>query len=266
MSQSQFESIKKINDSQSEYWSARSLWKMLEYSEYRHFLPVIEKAKTACKLSWANIHDHFEDVLGMVQIWSWAQRETEDTNLSRYACYLIVQNADSSKKIVAEWQTYFAIQTRRQEVADDLLEDSKRVYLRGEMTEHNKQLAKTAKEAGVWNYGAFTDFGYLGLYGMRNKDIHIKKKLKPTQKILDHMWSEELAANLFRATQAEAKIKREWTYGQAKANQAHFEVGGEIRQMIDKIGGTMPENLPTPDGVNKAENLLKKSKTVNKLK
>ncbi len=253
-----FESIKHTNEHGQEYWSARELCKILEYSEYRHFLPAIDKAKIACKQSRQEVQDHFEDVLDMVSIGSDAKREVSDYRLSRYACYLIIQNSDPSKKIVAEGQTYFAIQTRKQEVSEQLLEDQKRVYLRSEMTEHNKQLAKTAKEAGVWNYGDFVDFGYMWLYGgLRNKDIHAKKKLKPSQKILDHMGSEELAANLFRATQAEAKIKREGIQGQVKASKAHFEVGKKIRSTIADIGGTMPEKLPTPESLSQAEKRLK---------
>lgn len=212
----------------------------------------------SCRNSKQKPQDHFAGAGKMVPLGSGAEREISDYHLSRYACYLIAQNGDPRKETIAQAQTYFAIQTRKQEVSEQLLEDQKRVYLRSEMTEHNKQLAKTAKEAGVWNYGEFVDFGYMGLYGgLRNKDIHAKKKLKPSQKILDHMGSEELAGNLFRATQAEAKIKREGIQGQAKASKAHFEVGKKIRSTIADIGGTMPEKLPAPESVAKAEKRVK---------
>lgn len=249
-----FEEIKRTNEYQSEYWSARQLAKALEYSEFRHFQPVIAKAKEACKNSGQSVKDHFEDVLDMVEIGSSASREVNDVRLSRYACYLVVQNADPSKEIVALGQTYFAIQTRKQEVQEQLIEDQKRLFLRGEVTTHNKHLAETASKAGVKNYAVFTNYGYMGLYGgLKVQDIHRLKKLKKSQKILDHMGSEELAANLFRATQTDAKIKREEIQGEARANQAHHDVGKKVRETIRELGGTMPEKLPTPDGVGKAK-------------
>lgn len=261
-----FEKIKKINEYQSEYWSARELAKTLEYSEYRHFLPVIEKAKEACAKSGQPIKDHFEDILDMITLGKTATRQVQDILLSRYACYLIMQNADPSKEIVALGQTYFAIQTRRQERQDQLIEDHKRVVLRGEVTTHNKHLAETASKAGVQNYGVFTNYGYMGLYGgLDTRQIHRKKRLKQSQKILDHMGSEELAANLFRATQADAKLRRENIQGEAKANQAHFEVGRKVRQTIRELGGTMPENLPVPDSINKAKGRIKKAPSIPQL-
>lgn len=196
----------------------------------------------------------------MITLGKTASREIEDIRLSRYACYLVMQNADPAKEIVALGQTYFAIQTRRQEIQDQLVEDQKRVVLRGEITAHNKHLAQTASRAGVQNYGVFTNYGYMGLYGgLDSRQIHKHKKLKPSQKILDHMGSEELAANLFRATQADAKLRRENIQGEAMANQTHFEVGRKVRQTIKELEGTMPENLPTPDDINKAKVRLKKS-------
>ena len=258
MSISIFESIRHTNEYDQEYWSARELYKMLEYTEYRKFIPTIEKAKIACKNSGQNSQDHFADVSDMVSIGSDAKRSVSDYHLSRYACYLIIQNADPSKKTVAEGQTYFAIQTHRQETADHLVGDKKRVDLREDLTEHNKRLASTAKGAGVSNYGEFSDYGYMWLYGGRRaRDIHTKKKLKPTEKILDHMGSEELAANLFRATQAEAKIKREWIKGQTQASKAHYEVGKKIRSTIAEIGGTMPENLEVPENISKVKSRIK---------
>lgn len=255
-----FEKIKKINEYGSEYWSARELAKTLEYSEYRHFLPVIERAKEACAKSGQPIKDHFEDVLDMITLGKTATRQVQDISLSRYACYLIMQNADPSKEIVALGQTYFAIQTRKQERQEQLIEDHKRVVLRGEVTAHNKHLAETASKAGVQNYGVFVNYGYMGLYGgLNTQQIHRKKRLKQSQKILDHMGSEELAANLFRATQADAKLRRENIQGEAKANQAHFEVGKKVRQTIRELGGTMPENLPVSDSINKAKGRIKKA-------
>jgi len=260
-----FEEIKRTNEYQSEYWSARKLAKALEYSEYRHFQPVIEKAKEACKNSGQSVKDHFEDVLDMIEIGKTASREVKDVRLSRYACYLVVQNSDPSKEIVALGQTYFAIQTRKQEVQEQLIEDQKRLFLRGEVTTHNKHLAETASRAGVKNYAVFTNYGYMGLYGGRKvQDIHKQKRLKKSQKILDHMGSEELAANLFRATQTDAKIKREEIQGEARANQAHFNVGKKVRQTIGELGGTMPEKLPTPDGVGSAMTRVKKLTTQKK--
>lgn len=253
-----FEKIKKVNKYQSAFWSAREMAKILGYSEYRHFLPVIERAKEACKKSEQLVTDHFDDVLDMITLGKTASRQVQDINLSRYACYLIMQNADPSKEIVALGQTYFAIQTRRQEIQDNKIEDQKRLELRGEITAHNKHLAQTASRAGVHNYGIFTNYGYMGLYGgMDVQKIHKHKKLKPSQKILDHMGSEELAANLFRATQADAKLRRENIQGEAKANQAHFEVGRKVRQTIKELGGDMPESLPVPENIKKIKVKLK---------
>lgn len=250
-----FEDLKETNEDGQEYWTARKLSKILEYSEYRHFLPVIEKAKEACRNSGHEIHDHFEDILEMVEIGSGAKRELPDVRLSRYACYLIVQNGDPAKPVIANGQTYFAIQTRRQELADDkafqkLKEDEKRIFLRNELKEHNKQLVETAQHSGVetsLDFAIFQNHGYMGLYGgLDAQGIHKRKGLKKSQKILDHMGSTELAANLFRATQTEEKLRRENIKGKTKANQTHFEVGTKVRQTIKELGGEMPEDLPTP--------------------
>lgn len=255
-----FEQIKRTNEFGFEYWSARELAKTLEYSEYRHFLPVIERAKEACQNSGQNTMDHFEDILDMIEIGKTASRQIRDINLSRYACYLIMQNADPSKEIIALGQTYFAIQTRRQEKQELLIEDQKRVKLREEVTAHNKHLAESASKAGVQNYGRFVNYGYIGLYGgMDMKELHAKKKLKKSQKVLDHMGSEELAANLFRATQTDAKLRRENIQGEAMANQAHYEVGKKVRQTIKELGGSMPENLPAMDNIGKAKTRIKKA-------
>jgi len=267
MKENIFETIKKIDDNGREYWSSRELSEILEYSDYRKFLRVIEKAKVACENSGEVIHNHFVEANEMVQIGSGAERLTDTVYLSRYACYLIVQNSDPTKVVVAKGQTYFAIQTRRQEKTDNLIEDNKRVFLREEMKKHNTSLMKTASTAGVESYAIFQNSGYKGLYGgLTMQDIHTKKKLNKTQKILDHMNSEELAANLFRATQTEAKIKRENIKGQSEANLAHFHVGQKVRNTIASLGGTMPEELPTPDAIGKAQTRIKKSNKVKKLK
>lgn len=258
-----FENIKHIDENGVEYWTSRSLWKVLEYTEYRHFLPVIEKAKIACENSGQKIENHFEDILEMVEIGSGAERTLDSVKLSRYACYLIVQNADPSKTIVAQGQTYFAIQTRIAEVQQmkeyQALsdEEEKRLFLRAELQKHNSELASAAKDAGVIDsrdYAIFQNFGYQGLYGgMTAKDIHARKGLKQSQKILDHMGSTELAANLFRATQTEEKLRRENIKGKQKANMTHYEVGAKVRQTIKELGGTMPEDLPTVENIKAVE-------------
>ena len=268
-----FEGIRHLDADGNEFWLARPLAKVLDYSEYRHFLPVIERAREACRNSGQPIANHFEDVLEMVDIGSGAQRELPDVRLSRYACYLVVQNGDPSKPVIANGQTYFAMQTRRQELADDakfarLSEDERRLAIRNELATHNKHLAAAAKDAGVetsLDYAIFQDHGYKGLYGgLGNKEIHARKGLKKSQKILDHMGSTELAANLFRATQTEEKLRRDGVRGKQKANQTHFEVGRKVRQTIDELGGTMPENLPKPESsiqqIESAQKKLAKTK------
>lgn len=263
-----FENIRHLDKSGYEYWLARELAVVLEYSQYRHFLPVIDKAKNACITSGQMLENHVEDVLTMVEIGSGAKRELRDIRLSRYACYLIVQNGDPSKTVIANGQTYFALQTRRQELADNaqfvlLNENEKRLAIRNELAQHNKHLAAAAKDAGVetpLDYAIFQDHGYRGLYGgLAAKDIHARKGLKKSQKILDHMGSTELAANLFRATQAEEKLKRDQVSGKQKANQTHFAVGKKVRETIAELGGTMPEALPTPEAsIKQIENTQKK--------
>jgi DNA-damage-inducible protein D len=229
---------------------------------------VIEKAMEACRQSGHETDDHFSQAVKMVDIGSGAKREIEDVRLSRYACYLIVQNGDPTKPVIANGQTYFAMQTRRQELQDNeafarLSEDEKRLAIRNELSEHNKHLAAAAKDAGVetpMDYAIFQDHGYKGLYGGRGaKDIHTAKGLKKSQKILDHMGSTELAANLFRATQTEEKLRRDKVRGKQKANQTHYEVGKKVRQTINELGGTMPEALPVPEAsIRQLENSKKK--------
>ena len=263
-----FEQIRHIDENGIEYWSAREMAKVLEYSEYRHFLPVIEKAKEACANSNNNPFDHFEDILEMIEIGKGGRREVESVKLSRYACYLIVQNADPSKEVVANGQTYFAVQTRIAEIKqmDEYnrltSEEEKRLFLRNELARHNSQLADAAKNAGVVesrDYAIFQNHGYKGLYGgLDAKAIHARKGLKKSQKILDHMGSTELAANLFRATQTEEKLRRENIKGKIKANQTHYEVGKKVRQTIEELGGTMPEDLPVADSIKSLESKEKK--------
>ena len=250
-----FEAIRRIDAEDHEFWLARELSRVLDYSEYRHFQPVIERARDACRNSGQAPQDHFEDILEMVTIGSGAQRQISDVRLSRYACYLIVQNGDPAKPVIALGQTYFATQTRRQELQDDtsfarLPEDERRLMLRHELAEHNKALSAAAKQCGIdtpLDYAIFQDHGYRGLYGgIGAKDIHQRKGLKKSHKILDHMGSTELAANLFRATQTEEKLRRDNVRGKHNANATHHEVGRAVRQTIKDLGGTMPENLPTP--------------------
>lgn len=251
-----FEDIKQTNIEGEEFWLARPLARILEYADFRNFLMVIEKAQRACKNSGQAVKNHFVEITEMVNLGSGAERKVKSFALSRYACYLIVQNGDPGKPVIANGQTYFAIQTRRQELADNeafqrLKEDEKRLFLRNEMREHNKQLVEAAQQAGVksnLDFAVFQNHGYKGLYGgLDAKGIHARKGLKKSQSILDNMGSTELAANLFRATQTEEKLRRENIQGKSQANQTHYEVGKKVRQTIEELGGTMPEDLPTPE-------------------
>jgi len=251
-----FENIRRESNDGGEYWWARELQVVLEYKSWDKFKAVIHKATKACSKSKIDPSDHFNHVVKMVTIGSGAKREKEDVQLSRYACYLLVQNGNPAKPVIASGQTYFAIQTRRQELADDaafqqLDEDKKRLFLRNELREHNKQLVEAASQAGVesgLDFAIFQNHGYQGLYGgLGARDIHRRKDLKKGQQILDYMGSTELAANLFRATQAEEKLRREDIKGKEKANIAHREVGKKVRKTIKELGGAMPEDLPTPE-------------------
>lgn len=251
--ESLFESIKHINEYGEEFWYARELQIALEYKQWRRFENVIDKAKTACENSGYAIVDHFANV-GKIVDAGVSQKDIGDIELSRYACYLIVQNGDSRKKVIALGQTYFAVKTRQQELIenfDDLSEDMKRLSIRKEMIEHNKSLAEAAKISGVIepiDYAIFQNKGYQGLYGgLGRKEIHSRKGLKKSQDILDHMGSTELAANLFRATQTEEKLRNDHINGKDEANRTHYEVGKKVRQTIKELGGTMPEDLPTPE-------------------
>ncbi|MBQ3563335.1 MAG: DNA damage-inducible protein D [Clostridia bacterium] len=249
-----FENIKHTLEDGIEYWNARELQNVLEYTDWRNFLKVIDKAKLACENSGILIEEHFVDVNKSSPMPNGGARLIDDIQLSRYACYLIMQNGDPRKEVIAIGQTYFAVKTRQQEIIDNydiLTEEQKRLAIRNEIVVHNKALAEAAKQAGITEpveYAVFQNWGYKGLYGgMDMRAIHQHKGLKKSQKILDYMGSTELAANLFRATQTDEKIRRENIRGKAKANQTHFEVGAKVRQTIKELGGTMPEDLPTPE-------------------
>ena len=254
---SPFERIKRINPAGNEYWSSRDFAQVLGYTDYRNFAQVIQKARVACFNSGQRIEDHFVDITEMIEIGKGGKRSVQTILLSRYACYLIVQNADPSKEIVALGQTYFAIQTRRQELTDLATEEDRRLLLREEMKLHNVRLASTAELAGVVapkDYAIFQDHGYKGLYGgLTSRDIHERRGLTKGQQILDHMGSTELAANLFRATQTEEKLRRDNVTGKERANRTHFQVGAKVRKTIQELGGTMPENLPPAESIKKLE-------------
>lgn len=249
-----FEQIKKIRDDGTEYWNARELSEVLQYKKWENFSKVIDRAKLACKNSGFEVQNHFPKVRKMVKIGSNTIRELLDYELSRYACYLIVQNGDPRKEVIALGQTYFAIQTRRQEVADyfnQLDEDNKRLVIRGDVKQWNQMLLEAAHNAGVITneeYAEFQNAGYMGLYGgLTVDDIHKRKRLKDNEKILDFMGSTELIANLFRISQTEEKLQRDKVHSCSKATDTHYEVGTKVRKAIEDIGGTMPENLQTPE-------------------
>jgi DNA-damage-inducible protein D len=248
-----FEQIKRTDENDSEYWFARELAPVLEYAEWRNFSKVLDRAMLACRNSGFNVADQFVEVNKLIEHGKGGQRKVTDYKLSRYACYLIVQNGDPRKEIIATGQTYFAIQTRRQEVADyfnQLDEDNKRLVIRGDIKQWNQMLAEAAHNAGVISNEEFAQFqnaGYMGLYGGETvQDIHTRKRLAPRQKILDYMNSQELIANLFRISLAEEKIRNEQIQGTDAATTAHNRVGQEVRETIKRVGGVLPENQPTP--------------------
>ena len=247
-----FENIKHIDETGNEYWLARELMTILEYKRWDKFLNSINLSKIACERSNYIVLDHFSQVGKMVKIGSKTSRKINDYKLSRYACYLIAQNADSRKKIVALAQTYFAVQTRRQELLEEeykeLSEDEKRLYIRNLTKKGNYSLNQTAKNAGVKNFDKFHNYGYKGLYnGETANDIAKRKGLRYREDILDNMGSTELSANLFRITQTEDKIVNDNIKGEAIANETHYEVGKKIRKTIKELNGTMPEDLPSPN-------------------
>lgn len=238
-----FESIKKIDENGIEYWQARELMPLLGYPKWEKAEEVIGRAARACVNSGQLVDNHFHRLEKMVEIGSNTVRKINDWKLDRFACYLVAQNGDSNKSEIAIAQTYFAIQTRRQEIFEQLSASDKRLFIRDEVSTENKKLFSTAKKAGVTKFGSFNDAGYKGLYGMPLSDIENKKGIKKGE-LLDRAGTTELAANLFRITQTDEKIKKDNIRGDYQASQAHFMVGGKVRQTIKDIGGTTPENLP----------------------
>mgnify|MGYP002973743053 CR=1 FL=1 len=247
-----FENIKHIDEYGNEYWYARELSKVLEYKDWRNFLKVLNKAKDACKNSGFNIDEQLVEVNKLSKRNNNATANIQDYKLSRYICYLIVQNADPSKEVVALGQTYFAIQTRKQEITeqeyDSLSDDEKRFYQRKLTKQGNYTLQKVASAAGVKNMAEFHNAGYKGLYnGETADDIAKRKGLRYREDILDNMGSDELIANLFRISQTEQKLKKDNIQTEKEANKTHYNIGKNIREVIEKNGGTMPEDLPTPE-------------------
>ena len=246
-----FEDIKHTDENGVEFWYARELMPILQYSNWQNFEKIVNKAKISCENSNINVLDHFTDISKMVQIGSGAERKQQDYELTRYACYLIAQNGDSRKKVIALAQTYFAVQTRKQEITEKeysmLTEDEKRFYQRNLTRKGNYSLNQAAKKAGVKNFDKFHNSGYKGLYnGETADDIAKRKGLIYRKDILDNMGSEELAANLFRITQTESRLKKDNIDSEKEANKTHYNIGKNIREVIAKNGGTMPEDLPTP--------------------
>ena len=246
-----FEDIKHTDENGVEFWYARELMPILQYSNWQNFEKIVNKAKISCENSNINVLDHFTDISKMVQIGSGAERKQQDYELTRYACYLIAQNGDSRKKVIALAQTYFAVQTRKQEITEKeysmLTEDEKRFYQRNLTRKGNYSLNQAAKKAGVKNFDKFHNSGYKGLYnGETADDIAKRKGLRYREDILDNMGSEELAANLFCITQTESRLKKDNIDSEKEANKTHYNIGKNIREVIAKNGGTMPEDLPTP--------------------
>ena len=246
-----FENIKHIDEDENEYWYARELQMILEYKKWQKFMNVIDNAKNACEQSKFSVDDHFTQVGKMIELAKGAKRTIVDYKLSRYACYLIVQNANPSKEVVALGQTYFAIQTRKQEITeqeyDSLSNDEKRFYQRNLTKKRNYSLNQVAKNVGVKNFSEFHNAGYRGLYnGETADDIFKRKKLRYREDILDNMNEDELIANLFRISQTKQKLLKNNVQGEKEAKDVHYEVGKKVRLAIADIGGVMPEDMPTP--------------------
>ena len=264
---SAFESAAQFDDNKLEYWLARDLQRLLEYERWENFTTAINRAKLTCENSGQPIQDHFRDITKMIELGKSAMREIDDIRLSRYACYLITQNGDSKKKPIAFGQTYFAIQTRRQELADQASgvavpqsEDEKLVFLRNQIKEHNKYLSSAAKNAGVvtpQEFAIFHSKGYQGLYSKTVPEIRKYKGLASSTDILDRMGSTELAANFFRVTQTEEKLRKDSIKGLKKAYETHYAVGKQVRDAMLKISGIAPEDLPIADNIKQAEKRIK---------
>ncbi|MEG1989866.1 MAG: DNA damage-inducible protein D [Clostridia bacterium] len=259
-----FENIKHIDDNENEFWYARELMLSLEYTKWGNFKNVIEKAKISCETSNVELSEHFADVGKLSKRANNADIDIGDIKLTRYACYLIAQNGSPTKKTISLAQTYFAIQTRKQELTEqeynNLPEDERRLYTRQNVKDKNNYLFDTAKTAGVKNFGKFNNSGYKGLYnGETAKDISMRKGISKKEDILDYMGSEELGANLFRITQTDAILKKNDINTENEACTIHHKVGQAVRNTISKLGGTMPEELPTPDkGIKQIEKENKK--------
>ncbi len=254
-----FEGIKKVDENGVEYWKARELMPLLGYPNWQKAEDVIARAAKSCINSGQVVDNHFNRLVKMVELGSGSMREIRDWKLDRYACYLIAQNGDPKKEEIALAQTYFAIQTRRQEVFEQLSEGGKRLFIRGEVTDQNKKLFSTAKRAGVTKFGSFNDAGYKGLYGMPLAQIEQKKGIKKGE-LLDRAGTTELAANLFRITQTDEKIRKDSIKGDDVASRTHFMVGGKVRQTIKDIGGELPENLPPEKHIRELKKEERKSK------
>jgi len=256
----EFEIIKKNNSNGIEFWSARDLMIVLDYSNWQNFVEVIKKAQISCLKSGQNVENHFINVSKMTIVGDNTPIGIQDWELDRYACYLIAQNGDSRKEKISLAQTYFAIQTRRQELFDQLNNEEKRIFVRDEVTNQNKKLFSTAKKAGVNNFGFFNDAGYRGLYNHSLSDIEQMKGIKKGE-LLDRAGSTELAANLFRITQTEELINKDKNiYGNVRAANTHLNVGRKVRKTIQEIGGVLPENLPPEKNIKNIKNDLKKLK------
>lgn len=252
-----FESLKKIDESGIEYWEARTLMAVLGYKKWEKAEEVIGRAARACINSGEPVDNHFHQLVKMVNIGSNTVRRVKDWKLDRYACYLVAQNGDSKKQEIALAQTYFAVQTRKQEEFDLLSEADKRLFIRREVMEHNKKLFGTAKKAGVTRFGSFNDAGYRGLYGMPLAQLESQKGIEKGE-LLDRAGITELAANLFRITQTDEKLKKDGIHGETSATQTHFMVGGKVRQTIKDIGGTLPEDLPAEKHINEIKDVKKR--------
>jgi len=251
-----FEGIRKIDENRVEYWTARELLPLLGYKKWQNSEEVISRAKRACVNSGQDVNNHFTGFSKMVEIGSNTVREVRDYKLDRYACYLIAQNGDPKKSEIALAQTYFAIQTRKQEIFEQLPDSKKRLFVRNEVSDHNKKLFSAAKKAGVTKFGLFNDAGYRGLYGMPLSDIEQKKGIKKGE-LLDRAGSTELAANLFCITQTDEKLEKDKIQGDRSASQTHFMIGGKVRQTIKEIGGTTPEHLPAEKHIKEVKKEIK---------